>query len=100
MKTKKITAYIIGGMGAVALLFGIILMFSSKAVSVSAAIVILCISMAFGIMMPNPVSIIGFVAGICMLVFPSLTVGIIMITLGVIMAVANVIISKKKLKLF
>ena len=56
--------------------------------------------MAFGIMMPNPVSIIGFVAGICMLVFPSLTVGIIMITLGVIMAVANVIISKKKLKLF
>lgn len=100
MKAKRIVTYIVGGTGAVAVLLGILLLTASKAVNISAAIVMICLSIAFGLIIPNTISILGLAAGICMLVFPAPIVGVVLITLGIVIAVVNLIVAKKHLKLF
>lgn len=96
---KKTFAYIIGGSFAVAILLGMILLISSKAMTISAAIVMICLSLASGLLIPNPVSFLGLIAGICIIIFPSWIVGIIFILLGIAGAIANLFVAKRKLKI-
>lgn len=98
MKKKKAVAYIIGATCAIAVILGIIMLFSPKVITVSAAIAIICLSLASGLIIPNPISFLGLIAGICMLILPPWIVGIIFICAGIAGAVANIFISKKKLK--
>lgn len=99
MKKNRLIAYVIGGTGALAVISGLFLLPSSKPMTLSAAITLICLSLASGLLAPNPVSFIGLIAGICMLIFPSPIVGIILIILGIIVAVTNLFISKRQLKL-
>lgn len=97
METKKVIAYIIGGTCALAVLVGLVLLAASRTVHISVAIVIICLSVAFGIMAPNPISLIGLMAGICMIVFPSWIVGIIFICLGIAGTIVNLFVAKRKI---
>lgn len=97
METKKVIAYIIGGTCALAVLIGLVLLAASRTVHISVAIVIICLSLAFGIMAANPISLIGLMAGICMLVFPAWIVGIIFMLLGIAGAIVNLFVAKRKL---
>lgn len=96
MNKKKTFAYIIGGTCAVAVTLGIVLLISSKTIALSTAIVMICLSLASGLLIPNPISFLGLIAGICMIAFPSWIVGIIFILLGITGAIANLFVAKIK----
>ncbi len=97
--SKKHFSYLIGIIFAVALLVGVCLLFVSDTVSLVSAIVIICLSLASGIMAPNPISLWVLIAGVCMLIFPAPIVGIVLIVLGCAGTLANLLIAKKKLGL-
>ena len=92
---KRAIAYIVGATGVLAFLVGIIFLPGAKALTISAAVTVICLSLAFGILIPNPICFVGLIAGICALVFPSWIVGIILMVVGIAIAVANVFISQK-----
>lgn len=96
MKIKKMIAYFLGGTGSVAILTGILMLLAPKAFSIATAIVIICLSLAIGIMIPNPISTVGFFAGICMLVFPARIVGLILLAGGMVAVILNPFLMKKE----
>lgn len=97
MNMKKTFAYIVGGTCAVTATLGTILLISSKTLTIPTAIVIICLSLASGLIIPNPVSFLGLIAGICMIVFPSWIVGIIFICLGIAGTIVNLFVAKRKI---
>jgi len=98
MKLKKAIAYVIGGTGVLAALVGLALLPASKAVTISTAVTVICLSLAFGILIPNPICFVGLIAGICALIFPSWIVGVILIVMGAAIAIVNLFLAKKYLK--
>lgn len=98
MVKKKLIAYLLGGTLAVAVALGLMMILLPKFFTVASAVTIICISLAFGIMCPNPISIVGFIAGILMLIFPANIIGIVFICFGIIGALANLFIWKKQFK--
>lgn len=95
MKLKKFLSLAVGIVAACALLVGIVFIFASKGISVAGGIVIICLSLASGLIFPNPISFWGLIAGVCVLVFPPYVVGIVFAVLGVAGMLTNVIISKR-----
>lgn len=79
MNRKKLISFFVGGTFAFALIIGILFLAAPKAFSVATAIVVICLSLASGLILPNPVSFWFLVAGVCMLVFPAWVVGLILI---------------------
>lgn len=100
MKAKKLAAYLVGATAACALIVGALFLMPEKGATIFTAVVTICLAVAFGILFPNPVSVVYLIAGICSLVFPAWIVGLILIFLGVVCAIVNVIVSKKAWKLF
>lgn len=92
MSKKNLISVVIGAVCALALILGAILLFSSGASNVAGGITVIIISLASGLIAPNPLSLLGLVAGISMLVFPPKAVGIVFIVLSVGGAVANLAI--------
>lgn len=90
----------IGIVCAVALLAGICMFFIPKAVSVTVALVLICLSLVVGLVMANPLSIVGLIAGIGLLVLPPWTVGIILLVCSIGGSVGNLLMwsnqSRKK----
>lgn len=97
MNKKKVFAYIVGGTCAAASALGMILLIPSKPLTLSTAIVMICLSLASGLLIPNPISFLGLMAGICMIIFPSWVVGIIFMLLGIAGAIVNLFVAKRKL---
>ncbi|MBQ5843084.1 MAG: hypothetical protein IIW63_08100 [Clostridia bacterium] len=99
MDKRKLAAYVIGGTFCLLLLCGAVLPFLPKAVTITTAIAIVCLCLASGMLIPNPVSTVWLIMGICMLAIPKAS-GIIFICIGITGSIINVITSKKTLKLW
>ena len=97
MNKKKVFAYIVGGTCATAFALGMILLIPSKPLTLSTAIIMICLSIASGLLIPNPISFLGLMAGIYMIIFPSWIIGIIFILLGIAGAIVNLFVAKRKL---
>ena len=96
MTKKRIISLIIGICFGSLLLIGMMLFVAPRVVSTVGGIVIVCFSLAFGMIMPEPVSFLALIAGICMLVFPSKIVGVVFLLLGIAGAACNAILGAKK----
>ena len=86
---KKFWAYGIGVMCAVGLLVGMVILLLKTPMAITTAIVIICLNICSGILLPNPISFWGLIAGICMLVLPANVTGIGMILLSGAGALTN-----------
>ena len=95
-KRKKLLFWLLGGTFAFACVFGLFLLLVPKVLSISAASVIICLSLASGLIAPNPLSLVGLIAGICMLVFPAKIVGGIFLIGGLCGMTVNYMIARKK----
>lgn len=89
MNKKKIIALSIGVCCIVALIIGLILLASNNPIKLATAITIICLSLAFGLLIPNPICLFGLIAGILMIILPANVTGIILICFAVIGALAN-----------
>lgn len=99
MNKKNLISLSIGIMCIITLLIGICMLVLPKSLSLPSGIILICLSLAFGMLMPNPISFIGLLMGILMIIFPKwlpLYSGIFFIVAGVIIAIANPIIWKHK----
>lgn len=98
MKKQKIAALLSGIFWATALLIGICLLPASDTGSMVSGIVVICLSLASGMLVPNPISLWALIAGICMIVFPGWAVGLVLCSIGAAGALANLIIWLKRKK--
>ena len=89
MKKRKILSLVIGIFCAVVLLAGVCMLFLSKTASTVSGVAVIVISLASGLIIPNPVSFVGLIIGICMLFMPALWIGILLIAFGAIGAALN-----------
>lgn len=96
MKKRKILSLVIGVFCAIILLGGVCMLFLSKTASTVSGVAVIVISLASGLIIPNPISFVGLIIGICMLFMPALWIGILLITLGAIGAALNPLLVKKR----
>lgn len=96
MKKKSLIFLLCGLFCASLILAGLCLLVFSRQFATVGGIVVICLSLATGLIAPNPVSIAYLVAGILMLVLPKPIPAIILLCLGVIGAVANLIVWCRK----
>lgn len=92
---KKVLPYGVGVICTALIALGLVLLVAPKTVAVTAATVIICLSIAYGLLTIDPGSIIGLAAGVCMIVFPGWIVGIFFAVLGVAGTVANLFVHKR-----
>ncbi len=74
---------------------GICFLFAPKTVAVVCGIILICLSLATGILLPNPFSPIGLLVGICMILCQPVFIGVIIICFGGIAAIINLIVWNK-----
>lgn len=94
MTKRKCIHISIGVIGVISFILGLILLLLPKAAVLPSGIGIVCLSLASGMLLPNPISLVALIAGILMIIFPagsSIGIGIAMICLGIAMAVINYI---------
>ena len=96
MKIKRLVFLLCGIFCASLLLAGLCLLLFSKQFATVGGIVVICMSLATGLIIPNPVSIAYLVAGILMWVLPKPIPAVLLLCLGVAGAVANLIVWLKK----
>lgn len=96
MKKKSLIFLLCGLFCASLILAGLCLLAFSRQFATVGGIVVICLSLATGLIAPNPVSIAYLVAGILMLVLPKPIPAIILLCLGVVGAVANLIVWYRK----
>ena len=93
---KKMLSYSVGAVFAALVVLGVFLLMAPKAAAVTVAVVIICLSVAYGILTADPGSLLPLVAGICMWVFPGWVVGIVFVMLGTAGTIVNLAVHKRK----
>lgn len=94
---KKSLIFLLCGIFCVSLLLaGLCLLLFSRQFATVGGIVVICLSLATGLIAPNPVSLAYLIAGILMLVLPKPVPAIILLCLGAGGAIANLIVWMKK----
>ena len=96
MFRKKILSWLWGGTFAFSTLMGLFLLLASEKVSLISGIVVICLSIASGLILPNPLCVFTLIAGICMTVLPPWTVGIVLLCIGLAGALVNFILWLKR----
>lgn len=91
---KKLVSYGVGTICAGFVVLGAFLFVAPKPVAVAAAIVVICLSLAYGMLTADPCSLVALVAGICMWTLPGWIVGIVFVLFGSAGAVINMFIHK------
>ena len=76
MKSKKVSSILLGVVFAVEAVTGLLFLLVPGALSTTAAVLVICLSLASGLIVPNSLSLWFLAAGICMLVLPDWAVGI------------------------
>lgn len=84
MKCDKVLTVLLIGISVCVTLMGICLMFSSKAISVTLGIVMICLSLASGLLLPNLTSAFTLVAGIFILILSPRATCIIVAVAGIV----------------
>ena len=96
MKIKRLVYLLCGILCASLILAGLCLLLFSKQFSTVGGIVVICLSLATGLILPNPISLAYLVAGILMWVLPKPVPAIILFVLGVGGAIAELIVWLKR----
>lgn len=96
MKNKRLIFLLCGIFCASLILAGLCLLVFSKQFATVGGIVVICLSLATGLTVPNPVSIAYLVAGVLMLVLPKPVPAILLLCLGAGGAIANLIVWLQK----
>jgi len=96
MKKKSLIFLLCGIFCASLLLAGLCLLLFSKQFATVSGIVVICLSLATGLIVPNSVSLAYLIAGILMWVLPKPIPAIILLCLGAGGAIANWIVWLKK----
>ena len=89
MDKNKLFAYLFGSVCAATLVCGGLIYFFNTPASTGTALIIICLSLCSGLLLPNPISFFTLIAGVCMLVLPAKVTGIIFMILSTIGLVAN-----------
>lgn len=92
MKTRKNITLLIGIFGFLVLTTGVCFLFVPKTAAVVCGIILVCLSLATGILLPNPFSFVGLLAGICMSLCAPTYIGAIFICFGCITAITNLVV--------
>ena len=100
MRIKKSLVLVLGIVGICAVLVGAIFAIAPETFSTIGGIVIICLSLASGLLLSNPISVIPLLAGILVLVLPSQVVGILFALLGISGIIVSVILWRKMHKSF
>lgn len=98
MKLQKWFAYGVGILCAVCLLTGISILIWKAPAMITVAVVIICLSICSGILLPNPISLLCLLAGVGMFLVPPQVSGIVLVFLGCAGALTNAILCLKKHK--
>ena len=91
MSKKNLFLLLVGIVCAVAVIIGVYLILTDGSAFVG-GIATIVISLASGLIAPNPISLVALIAGICMLVFSPKLVGVILVVLGMSAMVANSVV--------
>ena len=89
MNAKKIAAWTVGIVFALILTLGLIYLVLPNVLCDIIGWVVICLSLAWGLLMPNPVSLWTLAAGVCMVICPGWAAGILLILAGTVGAVVN-----------
>lgn len=92
MKSKRLIFLLCGIFCTSLILAGLCLLAFSKQFATVGGIVVICLSLATGLIVPNPVSIAYLVAGILMLVLPKPIPAVILLCMGVGGAIVELIL--------
>lgn len=96
MKKKSLIFLLCGIFCASVILAGLCLLLFSEQFATVGGIVVICLSLATGLVLPNPFSLAYLVAGVLMLVLPKPVSAVILLCLGTGGAVANFFVWLKK----
>lgn len=96
MKKKTLICLICGIICVVLALAGLSLLLFSKQFANAGGIIVICLSLATGLIAPNPVSIAYLITGVLMLVLPKSILAIILLCLGVCGSIADLIVWMQK----
>ena len=96
MKSKRLIFLLCGIFCTSLILAGLCLLAFSKQFATVGGIVVICLSLATGLIVPNPVSIAYLVAGILMLVLPKTIPAVILLCMGVGGAIVELILWWRK----
>ena len=83
MMKQKIFHWSIGVICAIAMMVGLLAIILPENASLAMAITVIVISIASGLILPNPFSFLCLIAGILMLFMPLWVVGIVLIALSI-----------------
>ena len=97
---KKTIPYLLGAMCVLWTFLGLLLLIPSKAISITIATIMVCLSLATGMLVSlpislNPFSFWGLVLGICIYFVPGWVIGIVFLLAGMGGALANLFTFKK-----
>ena len=99
---RKILGWTGVSVGGMITLLGCGILIFKKVFQIVLAVILICLSLATGILLPNPISAVGLVCGILMLFLPEPAVGILWIVTGLLLVAGGLILalikSKKKKK--
>lgn len=98
MNKRKIITLSAGILCAVIILAGICMLFLSKTASAVSGAAVIIVSLASGLIIPNPLSFVGLIIGICMLFMPAFWIGMVLIIFGAIGAAVTLFFGLKKIK--
>ncbi|MBQ2943772.1 MAG: hypothetical protein IJD93_03695 [Ruminococcus sp.] len=84
MKAKKLFQLLIGFTGALLLIIGFVFIVTNSDVAKISGGVVLGVNLISGLIIPNPVSIAGFFAGLFMLILPAKAAGVVLVALGAV----------------
>ena len=96
---KKIIVYLVGAGFLLLTILGIALVIGPESTDTVSGITLIVLSIASGLIVPNPISIFGLIAGILILVLPEKVAGIALLVIGAGACIANPIVAKSKLNL-
>ena len=96
MKKKSLIFLLCGIFCASLILAGLCLLLFSKQFATVGGMIVICLSLATGLIAPNPISLAYLVAGILMWVLPKPIPAIILLCIGVGGVLANLIVWMKK----
>lgn len=93
---KNTLSYSVGSSFALTLIFGVMLFFIPNWATITISIIIMCLSIASGMLFYNPLSVYWLIIGICMVAIPWKTaMGIVFICLGIVGATGNLLVFLK-----
>lgn len=92
---NKLSAWVLGAFFALILMIGLLLLIPVQWIKITLAVIVICLSICFGMLTLHPVFLFTLVLGVCMLLVPSWIMAIILIFAGIAGMIITPIFYKK-----